>query len=143
MKSRQHGATIIEFALVLLLFLTFLLGIIDFSRMLYTWGATNEAARAGARYAVVCHDAAGSTGPVLTRMQALVPQIQSIDLAWEPTGCTPTTCTSVTLRVTNMQYQWISPIAGLAMLAPMTMPPFATSLTREAMRQDVNSAFIC
>lgn len=143
MTSRQHGATMVEFALTLVLFLTFLLGIVDFSRMLYTWGAANEATRAGARYAVVCHDAAGSTGPVLTRMQALVPQIQSIDLAWEPTGCTPATCIGVTVRVTGMQHQWISPVAGLSMLAPFTMPSFATFLTREAMGQDSNSGSIC
>ena len=57
-KSRQAGSTAVEFALVLLVFLTFLLGITDFSRMLYTWNAATEATRAGARYAVVCDDTA-------------------------------------------------------------------------------------
>ena len=49
----QRGATLIEFALGLLIFLMFLLGVVDFSRMLYTWAAATEATRAGARYAVV------------------------------------------------------------------------------------------
>jgi Flp pilus assembly protein TadG len=53
LKSSQLGATAVEFALVLIIFLTFVLGITDFSRMLYTWNAANEATRAGARYAVV------------------------------------------------------------------------------------------
>ena len=54
--QRQAGATIIEFSLVLIVFLTFFLGILDLSRMLFSWGAANEATRAGARYAVVCDD---------------------------------------------------------------------------------------
>jgi pilus assembly protein CpaE len=63
MKAPRHshherGATIVEFALALLVFLMFLFGILDFSRMLFTWVAANEAARAGARYAAVCDDTA-------------------------------------------------------------------------------------
>ena len=78
MKTPRHprcerGATIIEFALALLVFLMFLFGILDFSRMLFTWVAANEAARAGARYAAVCDDTA-QQAKVLARMQALLPQ---------------------------------------------------------------------
>ena len=50
MKRGQQGATTIEFALVLVLYLTFLLGITDFGRMLFTWSAASEATRAGARH---------------------------------------------------------------------------------------------
>ena len=142
MKKRQSGATIIEFALVLMLFLTFVLGITDFSRMLYTWNAASEAARAGARYAVVCDDT-GNEPAVLARMQALLPQVQDIDLAWFPSGCDPTTCEGVTVTIVGLDYQWISPIAGVAGLAAIPMPSFSTYLTRESMRQDPNSAAIC
>ena len=70
LKSRQSGATAVEFALVLLIFLTFLLAITDFSRMLYTWNAASEATRAGARYAVVC-DNTGNKAQVLAKMQSI------------------------------------------------------------------------
>lgn len=143
MKRHQRGATAIEFALVFILFITFLLAVVDFSRMLFTWNAVTEATRAGARYAAVCHDAASDTAPVLTRMQALVPAIQAIDLVWEPAGCTQSTCESLNLSVSNLQYHWISPIAGLAALAPLPMPGFSTSLVREAMRQDPIAAARC
>lgn len=142
MNRRQSGATAVEFALVLLIFLTFLLGIIDFSRMLFTWNAANEATRAGARYAVVCDDT-GNSAQVLSRMQALLPQIQSINLAWTPAGCTAATCEGVTLTISNLDYQWISPIAGIARLPAIRMPSFSTFLPREVMRQDPNSAAIC
>lgn len=140
--KRQHGATTVEFALALLVFLTFLLGITDFGRMLFTWNAANEAARAGARYAVVCDDTTHAAD-VLARMRQLLPQIATINVAWTPSGCTPTTCQGVTVTITSLNYQWISPIAGLASLAAIPMPTFTTYLPRERMRQDPHSATIC
>jgi len=141
-SRRQIGATTVEFALALLLFFTFLLGIMDFARMLFTWSAAQEATRAGARYAAVCDDTA-QQAQVLARMQALLPQINTIGVAWSPAGCTASTCEGVTVTITGLNYQWISPIAGLAAHAPISMPTFSTFLPREVMRQDPNSAAIC
>jgi hypothetical protein len=142
MKYRQKGATAVEFALVLMFFLMFLLGIVDFSRMLYMWNAANEATRAGARYAVVC-DNTGNSAAVLARMQLLVPQVQSINLAWDPPSCDPSNCVGVTVTIQNMSFHWISPLEGFASLADIPMPTFRTYLTREVMRQDPNSGAIC
>ncbi|MDQ3060668.1 MAG: pilus assembly protein [Pseudomonadota bacterium] len=142
MNTKQSGATAVEFALVLIIFLTFLLGIIDFSRMLFTWNAANEATRAGARFAVVC-DNTSNEAEVLTKMQALLPQISAINMQWVPTGCDPTSCEGVTVSISNLDYQWISPIAGVARLAPIRMPAFSTFLPREVMRQDPRSETIC
>lgn len=143
MKNKQSGATIIEFALSFIVFLMFVLAITDFGRMLFTWNAASEAARMGARYAVVC-DNTGNDAAVLARMQALLPQIATIDMQWEPAGCSSATCEGVTVSITNLDYQWISPIAGLATaLAPIQMPGFSTYLPREIMRQDPNSEAIC
>lgn len=142
MNTRQSGATTVEFALSLLLFFTFLLGIMDFSRMLFTWSAANEATRAGARFAVVCDDTS-SQAQVLAKMQALLPQISTISVAWAPAACTAATCTGVTVSITGLNYQWISPIAGLASMAAIPMPTFSTFLPREIMRQDPNSGAIC
>ena len=143
-KSRQSGATIIEFALVMLIFLTFLLAITALARMLFTWNAAGEATRAGARYAVVCD--AGNNGNVAlvrSRMQTILPQISTIDLTWTPAGCTQANCEGVTVTIVGLNYQWISPIAGLNALAPISMPTFKTYLPREIMRQDPNSTAIC
>ncbi|KRB87021.1 TadE/TadG family type IV pilus assembly protein [Noviherbaspirillum sp. Root189] len=142
MNVRQSGATIIEFSLSLTIFLTFLLGITDFSRMLFTWSAANEAARMGARYAVVC-DNTFNRDAVLAKMQRLLPQIASIDVVWEPAGCNASNCAGVTVNITNIDYQWISPIAGLSRMAPISMPRFSTYLPREMMGQDPNNATIC
>lgn len=143
MNKNQSGSTVVEFALVLIVFLTFFLGILDFARMLFTWNMANEAARHGARYAAICGDTTNQAS-VLARMQGMLPQISAVNLAWSPAGCTPTTCEAVTVSITSLNYQWISPIAGAAALAPIPMPAFSTTLPREAMRQDpVAAAYAC
>lgn len=50
---RPEGQTLVEFALVTVLFLILLFGITEFSRALWTWNAIVHATREGARYAVV------------------------------------------------------------------------------------------
>jgi len=142
MKHKSRGATTVEFALALLIFLTFLLGIVDFSRMLFTWNAANLATLAGARYAVVCDDT-GQQAAVLAKMQQLLPQITAVTTTWTPPSCTPATCEGVTVSITGLNYKWISPIAGVASRAAFAMPQFSTFLPREMMRQDPNSAAIC
>lgn len=142
MKVKQSGATTVEFSLSLFVFLMFLLAIVDFSRMLFTWSAANEATMMGARYAVVCDDTFNEAA-VLTKMQGLVPQITDIDVAWVPAGCLSNNCEGVTVSIANLNYQWISPIAGIATFAAIPMPAFSTYLPREMMRQDPNSSAIC
>jgi Flp pilus assembly protein TadG len=141
MNQAQDGATTVEFALVLLMFLMFLLGVTDFSRMLFTWNAANEATRLGARYAVVCDDT-GNKSLVLGKMKAMVPEIADIALGWNPAGCNATTCEGVTVTITTLNFQWISPIVG-AIGPRFALPTFSTYLPREMMRQDTNSATIC
>src|SRR5438093_10977380 len=51
--TRPEGQTLVEFALVTVLFLMLLFGITEFSRALWTWNAIVHATREGARYAVV------------------------------------------------------------------------------------------
>lgn len=141
-RRKQAGSAAIEFALVLLLFLTFLFGIIDVTRWLYTWNAAAEVTRAGARYAVVCDDTQNEPA-VLARMQALLPQITDIDLEWVPANCNAASCEGVTVSINGFNFQWVSPIAGVASLAAIPLPRFSTHLTREVMRQDPNSAELC
>jgi len=143
MKKKQAGSTAVEFALVLIVFLTFFLGITDFARMLFTWGAADEASRNGARFAAICDDTANKA-KVLARMKGVLPQIGDINLAWNPVGCTSATCEGVTVTITSLNYQWISPIAGSAKLAAKAMPTFSTYLPREIMKQDAVAApFAC
>jgi Flp pilus assembly protein TadG len=141
MNTVQKGATTVELALVLVVFFMFLLGVTDFSRMLYTWNAATEATRAGARYAVVCADS-GNEAQVVQKMRMMVPEIGAADLAWEPAGCSAANCAGVTVTITSLNYRWLSPIAG-AVMPVRALPNFSTYLPREMMRQDPNNALIC
>lgn len=141
MKFRVSGSTAVEFALILVILWMFLFGILDFTRMLFTWGAANEASRDGARYAAICDDTANKA-KVLLRMQRILPQIQDINLAWSPVGCTVSTCEGVNLTITSLNYQWISPLFGQGPLAAIAMPTFSTYSPREVMRQDITAASI-
>jgi Flp pilus assembly protein TadG len=147
MRQMQRGATIVEFALVLIVFLTFFLGILDFARMLWTWNAANEATRWGARVSVVCDKGAAA---VLASMQKFVPQLSGTNLQidwYDATGtvsaaCDHTNCAGVNVTITGLNYQWISPI-GLASATAIPMPGFSTYLPREIMGQDPNSSSVC
>ncbi|MFL6706694.1 MAG: TadE/TadG family type IV pilus assembly protein [Massilia sp.] len=147
MKPARHlmracrGAATIEFALVLIMFLMFTLAVTDFSRLLFAWNAATEASRLGARYAVVCDDT-GNKAAVLARMQTLLPDVADIALTWQPAGCNSGSCEGVTVTITSLRFQWLSPIAG-AIPPSITLPTFSTYLPREIMRQDPNSVAIC
>jgi Flp pilus assembly protein TadG len=54
--ARRRGVTTVEAALVLIVFCMLLFGVFEYCRFLYTLHVTNNAARDGARYAVVNMD---------------------------------------------------------------------------------------
>ena len=146
-RTRHAGATTVEFALVLMLFLTFMLGILDFARMLWTWNAAAEATRWGARAAVVCDRDATV---VLSNMQKFLPQLtaENVTIDWYDAAgnvsasCTSANCSAVNVSIVDLDYQWISPI-GFGTHAAIPMPSFSTYLPREIMGQDPNSSAIC
>lgn len=142
MMTRQRGAAIVEFSLALLTFLVFTLGLLDFARLLHTWSAASEVTRLGARYAVACTDV-GNSALVLAKMQALLPQVSAVDVAWAPAGCTAATCESVTVAVTGLDFRWIAPMPGRVGQKIIAMPGFSTFLPREMMRQDPISGVDC
>lgn len=144
---RQSGGAIIEFALVAVLFLTVLLAVVDFGRLLMTWNAASEATRLGARVAVVCNKA--DAGLILAKMQRFLPQLTGANvlIEWQnPDGvadptCDAATCKGVQVSIynnaanpadpNNLRLQPISPFMGLV-LPPV--PAFATYLPRESMQ---------
>lgn len=52
-RKSDRGASIIEFGLVVLVFYTFVFGIMDFGRALYNYHFVSHAAREATRYAIV------------------------------------------------------------------------------------------
>lgn len=150
--KRHLGATMIEFALVLILFLTIMLGIVDFARMLWTWNAASEATRWGARTAVVCER---NSAAVLASMQQYLPQLKAANVIvdwyrWDSdsktyavsTTCDHLNCAGVSVQITQLNYQWLGPIA-YGMQSTFSMPGFSTFLPREIMGRDPDSVSVC
>lgn len=135
MNARQRGSTTVEFAMVFLLFLMLLLGLLDFSRMAYSWQGANAATRIGARYAVVCA-APGDNSRILARMKQVMPDVATIKVDWEPANCDRASCEAVTVSVTGMNFKWISPIPHALARPLVLMPVFSTYLPREMMTYD-------
>jgi len=61
---RPRGQALVEFALVLPLFLTLMLAIFDIGRVIWARNSLENAAREGARYAIVHGDSIGQSCPV-------------------------------------------------------------------------------
>lgn len=133
-RRSQRGATAVEFALIAAIFCTLLIGICEFGRLLFYWNTASEAIRLGARTAVVC-DADATI--VKQRITSLMPLLQSanVSLNYTPAGCDSdaatarSTCTFVTLKVTNVTVSTVIPFVKVA----VTMPPFTTTLPRESL----------
>jgi Flp pilus assembly protein TadG len=63
-RAARRGTTVTEVAIILPIVLTLVLGVIDFALVMYAYGTVSEAARVGARYAIVHGSAAASpVGP--------------------------------------------------------------------------------
>ncbi|WP_031410087.1 TadE family protein [Thiomonas sp. FB-Cd] len=136
-SARQTGSAIVEFALVAVLFFTVLLAIIDFGRILFQWNAAAEATRLGARMAVVCD--VGDPSILAGMRNVLLNQnltSAQLSVVYNPSGCTSSSCTSVTVSISGYQIPFISPFMGFLM---PSVPAFSTTLPRESM-QSINSA---
>lgn len=147
MKKRQTGVAAVEFALVLVVFLTVILGIFDFGLVLFRWNAVAEATRWGARQAVVCDKGAPT---VLANMQQIVPDLTSanVKIDWYDqngnisSACTFANCSGVAVSVTGLSINPISPVAWIG-FSSLPVPGFSTYLPREVMGQDPDSGIVC
>jgi Flp pilus assembly protein TadG len=63
-QSRERGQALVEFALVLPILMTLILGIIQFGIVFHDYLALTDAVRSGARQAAVTHDAGAATNAV-------------------------------------------------------------------------------
>ena len=138
----QRGAALVEFALIVAVFITLLLAILDFGRILYAWNAAAEATRWGARIAVVCD--ALTPDQVRSKMKIILPELTDANIAinwYNPEGtidntCDSSNCKGVEVSITGFTVQPVSPFMGFVMPA---VPSFKTYLPRESM-QATNAA---
>lgn len=134
----NRGATAVEFALTVSIFLTLLLGIIEFSRLMMLWGTASEATRMAARMGSLCSPGPVTEQAIRNRITPLLEASGQVSLAgrtgwltlsYTPAGCTEANCTMVTAKLSGLSVQLDIPGPARS----VTLPDFSATAPREAM----------
>ncbi len=117
-RSRSSGQSLVEFALVIPIFLLLLFGLFDVGRLVYVNNAVSEGAREAARYGSVqmrSHTAPGRTdiGDHALGIMAAVPQ-PSASVSCEQNGGVVASCATNDVLVVTVtsQVSMLTPIIG-------------------------------
>lgn len=144
-SRNENGATVAEFAVAAGLFFMIIFGIIEFGRLFYTHNALTDAARRGARYAVLHNKNAGpcvknaavygerdtQIGPPPTCTPlgpALINGLAPANIDVTYSGDFEPDTGSVTVTVQNYTFALSIPIVGRT----LNMPNYRTTLTAES-----------
>ncbi|HEX6716706.1 MAG TPA: TadE family protein [Pyrinomonadaceae bacterium] len=131
--SGERGTTLVELAIAMTVFLTAMFAVIEFGRALWVHNALTDAARRGARYAVM-HKAID------------IDDVKRVVVYGDPAGGTQTTVPNLTtdnvtvtysnfelnhgtttVTITGYQFQFVVPLIGTS----ITMPNYSTTLPAE------------
>jgi len=133
-RSNERGATLVEFAIAASVFLVSMFAVLEFGRALWVHNALSDAARRGARYAVVhsMTDATGVKNVVVYGNpegsgQPLVYNLNTSNVQVDYSFFNVNRRT-VSLSITNYQFQFVVPLVGTT----ITMPAYTTTLTCES-----------
>ena len=133
-RDTQRGATLVEFAIGATVFVTALFAVLEFGRALWVHNALTDAARRGARYAVVNSNAdsaavknvvvygnpAGGGTPLINNLSTA-----KVDVNYSTFGVGEGT---VSVSITNYQFQFVVPLIGTT----INMPAYKTTLIGES-----------
>jgi Flp pilus assembly protein TadG len=132
-KHAERGSTLVEFAIAATVFLTVMFTVLEFGRALWVHNALADAARRGARYAVVHSagdaasvknvvvygNAAGGSKPLVNNLTTA-----NVNVSYSGFGLSGGTAT---VTITNYQFQFVIPIVSTS----IQMPSYRTTLTGE------------
>lgn len=137
MRSRQYGKTVVEFAFVASILFLSLIGIMEVSRVMFTWNAANEATRYGSRVAVVC--TVDTTKALVTaRIQKFVPSVTSANVVVEYLPST-TAVELVRVSLTGLNIDTFIPFFNYVFPVPRSR----ASLPTESMVGTASTSVLC
>jgi len=133
-KNNERGSTLVEFAIGVTVFVTAMFAVLEFGRALWVHNALSDAARRGARYAVlhssgsaaqvknivIYGNEAGTGQPMLNDLTAA-----NVNVVYNNFGLNDGT---VSVSITGYQFQLVIPIIGRT----ITMPSYTTTLGAES-----------
>lgn len=133
-KNKERGASLVEFSIAATVFLTVMFAVVEFGRALWTHNALADAARRGARYAVINEQSKmddvkkivvyGSLNadakPILDNLTT-----DNVDVDYEGFGMDVGT---VQVTIKEYDFKFIVPIVS----TKIRMPSYTTTLTGES-----------
>ncbi|HEV2885085.1 MAG TPA: TadE family protein [Pyrinomonadaceae bacterium] len=133
-RKHERGSTLVEFAIGATVFLTVMFAVLEFGRALWVHNALADAARRGARYAVihpatdeaavknivVYGDPAGGSTPLVDGLTTT-----KVNVAYNGFGLNDGTAT---VSINDYQFQFVVPLVGTS----IQMPNYSTTLTAES-----------
>ena len=131
-KRGERGQGLVEFALILPVFLVLFLGVIEFGWALRAYVVEQNAAREGARYWALNGKPSGGCSDVLTQVTNKAPSLSGITATYDIDGTTTTTCLATSpsaIAVTaSYTYTFITPLGNFvtAIAGPWTITSKAT-----------------
>lgn len=142
-RHKQRGISIVEFAIVAAVLFVLIFGVIEVGRAFFVAATLDEAARRGARMAVVCPINDPAIAQAAAFDNSVVPDLDASDISIEyltlggavvgnpadPAGFR--LIRFVRVSVVGYQHQMFIPLATA--LLPFTMPTFETVLPRESL----------
>ena len=132
-RNKERGSTLVEFSIAATVFLTVMFAAIEFGRAVWTHNALADAARRGARYAVVNEastsnvknvvvygNPAGGTKPVVQNLTT-----DNVNVTYAGFGLDAGT---VQVTITDYEFEFVLPIVSRS----IEMPNYTTTLTGES-----------
>lgn len=133
-KSKEQGATLVEFSIAASVFLVAMFAVIEFGRALWVHNALSDAARRGARYATLHSAESGDAVRNVTVYgnedgtgDPMIPNLTPDNVTVDYSEFTLNRG-RVTVGITEYQFQFVIPIVGTS----ITMPNYSTTLTGES-----------
>lgn len=133
-KNKERGASLVEFSIAATVFLTVMFGVIEFGRALWTHNALADAARRGARYAVLNQESKkadvkkmvvygsldAEAKPILDNLTT-----DNVEVAYDGFGMDVGT---VQVTIKEYDFKFIVPLVSTT----IRMPKYTTTLTGES-----------
>lgn len=134
-KQDEKGSTLVEYAIGASVFLMAVFAVLEFGRALWVHNALTDAARQGARYAVlntpgedahiknlvVYGNPDGGTNPI-------VPGLSTTNVQISRSGDFSVNSGTATVKITGYQFQFVLPFLP----SSINMPEYSTTLTGES-----------
>src|SRR5215212_2071298 len=135
LKKNERGSTLVEYSIAATAFIMVVFGVLEFGRALWAHNALTDAARRGARYAVL-HNAGDITGVKNVVVygdpnggtEPILPEMTTANVEVTHSGDFSVNDGTATVTITGYDFKFVLPFLPVK----ITMPAYSTTLTGES-----------